>query len=232
MVANISEKAKHIKSFISAFELPCAIGIGCTLSISACLLLASYDIGTSYTNLVYILSQLGISIVVPLTMVMYKLIKSANKRIYEVSLLEASHQELVNNLNLFAKNVSAIELTRVIQLLNHFETQIENAGQILDLNQDNHVNLFLQYLKQGCKIDALLTLNRLGADKEDCHIDVFAKVDAHEADVKFCKKVPSLQWLALNAIDKHNITPQSSKMPEKVKEQITKIPAIRKYMKV
>ena len=80
---------------------------------------------------------------------------------------------------------------------------------------------FLQFLKAGAKINQLLTLVKLGASKEDCHIETFEEADARSQT----RGSNSLLWLAAKAVNKHAI-----KLPQNTPQEIQEVvKASKKY---
>ncbi len=73
---------------------------------------------------------------------------------------------------------------------------------------------FLKFLKLNCKLNELISLVKLGAEKKDCFIDQFEEMDARHVG----SSVASLQWLAAKALAKHQISVIGS--PTKLKEVV------------
>ncbi len=86
-------------------------------------------------------------------------------------------------------------------------------------HQVNEEAAFMQYLKSTIKVDELFTLVKLGADKADCHMALFEKVDARFAvnnsrTMDNVDATHSLLWLAAKTINEHSIKVPNNLSPD------------------
>ncbi len=105
----------------------------------------------------------------------------------------STYLPIINSSELNVDKITTDELCEVINSFRDFERQHP-------LPTDQHQ--FLKFLKQGCKIGSLLTLVKLGLDKEDCHIHIFEEADSRT----HTRGRNSLLWLAAKKINTDTVS--------------------------